>query len=342
MKHIGMDVHRASTDVVVLNGRGQEILHRKVETLGPALVELLQSIAGEKRAALEESQLADVVTRALRPHVGEIIRSQPQHNRLISQSENKDDYPDAYRLAQLLYLNQLKAVHHPDWIYQCLREAVRAYWHSSWELTRAKNQLKAFFLYHGIPYEKEAIYAARHREKFREAVEQSGASRELAECLWWKMDQVREMKARVLRLLRQASQSVRPQVRRLQTIPGMGFIGASTLVAYLEDGWRFHNKRQSWQYASLGVRRHQSAGQGTEGASRSGNRYLKNVLLTAAITISVYPRETALGRLWKRGLDEGKDPRRVRRTVGRKILAIAQHLLRSQQEYQDELMTTGK
>lgn len=342
MKHIGMDVHRASTDVVVLNERGREILHRKVETLGPALVELIKSIPGEKRVTLEESQLADVVTRALRPYVVEIIRSQPQHNHLISRSETKDDYPDAYRLAQLLYLHQLKAVHHPDMLYQQLREAVRAYWHSSWELTRAKNQLKAFFLYHGIAYEKEAIYAARHREKFQQAVEQSGANRELAECLWWQMDQAREMKARMVRLLRQASQPVRPAARRLQSIPGIGLIGAATLVAYLEDGWRFHNKRQSWQYANLGVRRHKSDGKGSEGASRQGNRYLKNVLLTAAISVHVSRRETALRRLWTRDVEAGKDPRRVRRTVGRKILAVAQHLLRSQQEYQDELMTLGK
>ena len=42
MKHIGMDVHRATTDMVVLNGRGQESLRRRVETREEALVEALQ------------------------------------------------------------------------------------------------------------------------------------------------------------------------------------------------------------------------------------------------------------------------------------------------------------
>ncbi|MBZ5538813.1 MAG: transposase [Acidobacteriia bacterium] len=147
------------------------------------------------------------------------------------------------------------------------------------------------------------------------------------------------MKARFLKLLREGSQPVRGSVRRLLTIPGIGFISACTLIAYLEEGGRFHNKRQAWQYASLGVSRHFSAGKGTENASRSGNRYLKNVLLTAAISISLHPQESALGRLWQRGIEQGKDPRRVRRSVGRKILVVAQHLLRSQQEYQEELMT---
>lgn len=147
------------------------------------------------------------------------------------------------------------------------------------------------------------------------------------------------MKARFLKLLRQVNKPLRSSVRQLLTIPGIGFISACTLLAYLEDGQRFHNKRQAWQYAGLGVSRHLSAGKGTENASRSGNRPLKNVLLTAAITVSLQPQHSGLGRLWQRGLQQGKNPRRVRRTVGRKILVVAQHLLRSKKEYQDELMT---
>jgi transposase len=339
MKYIGLDVHRATTDIVVLNGRGQESLRRRVETREGLLVEVMKSIAGEKRVVLEESQMADWVTRVLRPHVREVIRSQPQHNRLISRAENQDDYWDALHLAQLLYMNQLKAVHHPDEMYLQIRETARAYWRSSGELTRSKNHVKVFLLFHGIAYEKEQPYTLRHRETFREAIRQQQANLELAECLWLKLDQARAMKARFLKLLRQVSRPVRSSVRRLMTIPGIGFISACTLLAYLEQGGRFGNKRQAWQYAGLGVSRHTSAGKGTENASRSGNRYLKNVLLTAAISLSLHPKDSALGRLWQRGIEQGKDPRRVRRSVGRKILVVAQHLLRSQKEYQDELMT---
>lgn len=340
MKHIGLDLGRATTDAVVLNGQGEQSLRRRVKTREAALVELMQSIPGPKRVVLEECQMADWVTRALRPHVDEIIRCQPQHNRLISQAENQDDYLDALHLAELLYLNKLKAAHHPEALYRELREAVRAYWRSSGEVTRSKNHVKVFLLFHGIPYDKEQVYTLRHRESFRQAIEQKGANVKLADCLWLKLDQARAMKARFLKLLREVSQPVRDSVRRLMTIPGIGFISACTLVAYLEEGRRFQNKRQAWQYASLGVSRHFSAGKGTENASRSGNRYLKNVLLTAAITISLRPQHSGLGRYWQQSIQQGKDPRRVRRSVGRKILAIAQHLLRSQKEYQDELMTT--
>jgi transposase len=135
---------------------------------------------------------------------------------------------------------------------------------------------------------------------------------------------------------------VQGEVSRLKTIPGIGRIGAYTLVAYLERGWRFCNKRKLWQYAGLGLREHKSRGKGTEGAAKSGNRYVKNVALTAAAAISTGAADSALWQIWKRGLEQGIDPRRVRRTLGRKILVIAQRLLRSQQEYDDERVMVSK
>ena len=48
-----------------------------------------------------------------------------------------------------------------------------------------------------------------------------------------------------------------------------------------EDGQRLPNKRKLWQTCGIGIRRHESAGKGTEGASRQGNRRLKTILMIA-------------------------------------------------------------
>jgi len=120
-------------------------------------------IPGPKRAVLEESQMADFVARIIEPLVQEVIRCQPQHNRLISESEQKYDAQDSHSLAELLYLNKLKSVHHPDWVYRRLREAVRHYWMCSREMTRNKNRLKTFFLFNGIHCTGEWVYSPRHR-----------------------------------------------------------------------------------------------------------------------------------------------------------------------------------
>jgi transposase len=331
-----MDVHSTTTDVSVVNNRGKEVLYRQVNSTKEELVGLIKSIRGSKRATVEECQMADWVARALTPHVDEFIRCQPRHNRLVSHSESQNDKLDARRLAKLLWLNELKPVHHPDELFLSLREGVLSYWRSSWDLTRNKNRLKAFYLFHGIHCTGKRVYSAAGRNSLYQELEKRSANLELARCLYVQLDQARDLKAMQIRMLGQMFKPVQGEVRRLMTIPGIGRIGAYTLVGYLERGWRFSNKRQLWQYAGLGKRESKSRGQGTEGASKSGNRRIKNVALTAAAAISKSAADNALWRIWKRGLDKGEDPRCLRRTVGRKVLVVAQCLLRSRQEYDDE------
>lgn len=336
MKHIGMDVHSTTTDICVVNSRGKEVLYRQVKSTKEELVGLIESIRGGKRATVEESQMADWVARALMPHVDEFIRCQPRHNRLVSQSESQNDKLDARRLAKLLWLNELKSVHHPDELFLALRQGVRSYWRSSWDLTRSKNRLKDFYLFHGIYCTGKKVYSQRGRgARYRQLAEES-ANLDLARCLYLRLDQARDLKAKHIRMLGQLFKPVRREVRILKTIPGVGRIGAYTLVAYLERGWRFSNKRQLWKYGGLAKRESTSRGKGTEGASKSGNRRVKNVAMTAVAAIARGAKDNALWRIWKRGMDQGIDPRCLRRTVARKILVIAQCLLRSGQEYDDE------
>jgi transposase len=344
MKHIGLDVHSTTTNIVVLNDAGRRLLSRKVATTAKELREVISSIPGDKRLAVEESQMADWVVRELAPLVQEIIRCQPQYNRLISRSEDKYDEGDAESLAVLLRLNELKPVHHPVWEFRLFREAVRSYWLRSRDLARAKNRLKAFFLFNGIHEPSKRIYAQRYREGFRDQLRQRRGNLELAESLWEDVAYCRQKKAQHVRLMRPAGKPWAAEIARLQSIPGVGVIGAHTLVAYLERGYRFRNKRQVWSYAGLGLRRKESAERGFRKASRCGNRYVKNVIFLGVANIAAGQRRHALWEMWQQGMVSGVDARRMRRNVGRKMLAIAQQLLRSGERYTDDRVkrsTTG-
>jgi transposase len=338
MKHIGMDVHSTTTDVCVRNGRGKIVLRRRMDTTKGELERFIVAIAGPKRVVVEESQMADWVVRVLQPHVNEMIRCQPQHNRLISQSEDKCDETDSETLSELLYLNRLKRVHHPAEAYRNLREAVRAYWIASRELTRAKNRLKAFFLFNGLHESGRAVYGSRKRDPHLKRLQEEQASMQLARLLYERIDQCRQLKAKHIRLLREAAEPMADLVRAAKTIPAIGPIGAHTIVAYLEDGRRIRNKRKLWKYAGLSLRRHESRGTGTEGASYTGNRLLKNVVMSAAITVVSRSEKNALTELWERDIRQKVDPKRARRNLARKIVVIAQCLLRSKAEYQDALV----
>lgn len=342
MKHIGMDVHSTTTHITVLNDRGRKILQRQISTREIDLLDFLRDIPGPKRAALEESQMADFVTRWIEPHMTEVIRCQPQHNRLISQSENKCDQQDSHSLAELLFLNKLKSVHHPSWDYRQLREGVRAYWIASWDLARTKVRMKAFYLYNGIHCVGDKVYSKRHRARYQGQFKGQPVNQHLLELHYQDIDHCRDKKAAHIRILRKLSEPFQEDIRFLKTIPGIGFVGAYTLLSYLENGWRIPNKRRLWQYCGIGIRKKESAGIGHQRASRKGNRYLKNVLLTAASSIAARRNaDNALTRLWQGGLAAGIPSARLRRNLARKIAVVIHYILRFKETYNDDrVMTT--
>jgi transposase len=336
MKHIGMDVHSSTTDVCVRNGRGTIILRKQIPTSRLELRKLVAGITGPKRVMVEESQFADWVTRALVDHAEEVIRCQPRFDRLIGASEDKRDKTDAESLSDLLYLNRFKPVHHPSLTYRRMRQAVRGHWMASRELTRAKNRIKHCFLGEGLREVGEGIYSVRKRAGNLKRLQEQGGCVELAELLYERMDQSRQLKAKHVHLLRKAAQPVKDLVRRVMTMPAIGRISAYTMVSLLEDGRRLPNKRKLWKYGGMSIWRHESQGTGTQGASPSGNRLLKHVAMSAAITIVARGEDNALLRRWERDIRQNVDPKRARRNLARKIVVIAQCLLRSGQEYCDE------
>jgi len=337
MKHIGMDVHSTTTDACVRNGQGIIVLQRRIRTTQSELIDFVESIRGDKRVVLEEDQMADWVTRLLQPHVSEIIRCQPQYNKLISGSEDKCDKMDAKALSELLYLNRVKPVHHPEMKYRVLREAVRAYWMASRDLTRAKNRLKGWYLFNGLHESGgRSIYSLRNRSKRLKAMEQQGWNIELAELLYERMDACRQLKAKHIGMLRKVARPVQDLIELVRTIPAMGPIRAYSLVSLLENGWRIPNKRKLWRYAGLSLRRYESRDIGLKGASKTGNRILKHVVMSAASTIVARGERNGLLALWERDIRKNVDPKRARRNLARKIVVIAQHLLRFKQEYMDE------
>jgi hypothetical protein len=83
-KYIGMDVHQATTVVVVLNGEGKVVLETIVATEGAPIVRLLQGLSGTLRVTFEETTQAAWLYEMVRAYVAEVIVCDPRRNRLLS------------------------------------------------------------------------------------------------------------------------------------------------------------------------------------------------------------------------------------------------------------------
>ncbi|MDA2932949.1 IS110 family transposase [Acidobacteria bacterium AH-259-D05] len=334
MNCIGLDLHCHTIEMSVVR-EGKEIFKLKVLTEEHRLREAISSLKGPKRVVVEEGLLADWCKRVLEPLVNEFVICDPRRNRLVSEAEDKDDPVDAYRLALLLWMGQLKAVYHGDVVLQKLKEAVMSYWQTSWDLTRAKNRLKNQWTRRGIRTGRE-LYRESGYAQWREKLEAAWGPTELADSSFAQVSFLRHQKARRLKWLRQQARGYGKKMGWLQTIPGVGFIVAVTLVAFLGDPGRFPNKRKLWKYCGLGLRYRKSAGkyQGRRRRSREYNRMLKGVLgIAAQAARRSQDNELALYGAYRQA--QGKSPSIVRRDLSRKIAVIAWSLLKKDQAYQE-------
>jgi transposase len=239
-------------------------------------------------------------------------------------------------------MDKLKEVHHAPWEYRQLREGVRAYWTASRDLAQTKCRLKAFYLFNGIHCAGDKVYSLRYRSIFAEQAEKRSANIQILAQLYLQLDFCRLKKAEHIKILKGLVKPFHQEAKNLKTYPGIGFIGSCTLIAYLENGWRLKNKRKLWKYCGVGVRRHESAGKGYRKASRKGNRYVKDVVMTAAATIANRRMaDNALTRMWREKTAAGVAGDRLKRNIARKVAVIAQRSLRFKEGYKDERMITG-
>ena len=116
-----------------------------------------------------------------------------------------------------------------------------------------------------------------------------------------------------------------PQVALLRTIPGIGLLNATALVACVGNVRRFPTGRHFASYLGLTPREHSSGGRRRLGGiSKQGDQYLRTLLIHAArgtLSHSFHPDRATPFRRWARSVAE-------RRGANIAIAAIANRLAR--------------
>ena len=125
-KYIGMDVHRESISIAVLNSGGKIVLECVVETKASIILQFIDGLRGELHVTLEEGTWATWLYDLLKPHVTKLVVCDPRKNASMKQG-NKSDKIDARRLAELLRLDHLNPVYHGEHGLRTLKELVRSY-----------------------------------------------------------------------------------------------------------------------------------------------------------------------------------------------------------------------
>ena len=157
-KYVGMDVHKESISIAVMNSAGKFVMECVIETKGSMLLQFIDGLRGDVHLTFEEGTWAAWLYDLLKPHVSEVVVCNPRKNALLKDG-SKSDRIDARKLAELLRGNHLKPVYHGEQGLRTLKELARSYLNISKDVTRVMNRLKALYRSWGIACAGTKVYA---------------------------------------------------------------------------------------------------------------------------------------------------------------------------------------
>src|SRR6185295_10758050 len=248
--YVGMDVHRATIAIVVLNGAGKVVEQLVVETSATRVRRYLKQLQGRVYVTFEEGTQAQWLYDVVQPLVTEVIVCDPRHNKLLK-AGNKSDRIDAQKLAELLRNGSLKAVDHRDHGVRALKELVRNYDCLVSDTTRVMNRLKAMFRRQAIACGGHEIYRQDRRERWLAKLTERGAQ-ERVRSLYQQLAALQALRHEAkLAMVREARRSA--AYRWLMSVPRLGAVSVAQLLAVVGSPHRFRTKRQFWSYVGLAV-----------------------------------------------------------------------------------------
>jgi transposase len=276
---LGLDAHAQNCVLAQLDDDGNQRQFWRVPTPGDKLVAQVRAIAAsDKRLALEESNLARWLWQLLRPHVSQLVVCDARHNKLISTHHNKKDPRDAFGLARLFRLNELKPVWQlPSDERALFKSAAQSYEEAVLRQTQLKQQIKSTFQHWGLFPTGTRLYATEGRGAWLKKLPHADLRAQL-ELLYHSMEHAVQTQRDTRQLMVRLGKPF-PEVKLLSTAPGLGVVGAHLFAAYIAEPKRFADPSQLIRYCRLGIRDRSSDDKplGYEQLDRQGHGVLKAI-----------------------------------------------------------------
>ena len=330
-KYIGLDVHKETISIAVLNSSGKLVMESILETKASTILEFIRGLHGSLHVTFEEGTWAAWLYDLLKPHVTKVVVCNPRRNALLKEG-SKSDRIDARKLAELLRSNLLRAVYHGEQGVRTLKELSRSYLTISKDLARVMTRLKAVYRSWAIPCAGKQVYALRHRSEWLGKIQEAGVRRR-AEFYYQQFDALRSLRQQVRRDLL-AESGKHSASKLLCQIPSIGPIRAALLIALIQTPHRFRTKRQLWSYSGFGIQTHSSAEHryvegelrrskkpiSIRGLNRNHHHDLKNLFKSAATLAAA--KAGPFQEFYQALVAKGIKPEMARLTLARKIAAI--------------------
>ncbi len=144
IKYIGLDVHRDTISVAVLNAEGKLVMQLVIATQASAILEFFHGLRGTLHVTFEEGTHSGWLYDLLVRRVAYLVVCNPRKNALLK-AGSKSDAIDARKLAELLRLGYLKPVYHGQNSTAAVKHLGRSYAALTEDTTRTMGRLKALY-----------------------------------------------------------------------------------------------------------------------------------------------------------------------------------------------------
>jgi len=339
--YIGLDVHCQFTEFAVVTSSGRLTKRGQCPTTIPALVAAIESVKRPRYVAFEEGPMAEWLYRNLLASADGVTACEPRRNRWIAQEGEKDDPLDAAKVAQLHRGGYLKAVHHPESEERSiLKGHVGVYHDRVRQRVRTANRIIAQFRSHGVVIQEADFATPGQRQGLLRRLPADPLLQKDLDVLWESYDLTAFHAGELERSLRQLVRNYEI-LRRFQAVPGIGPVWATTFYVYVDTPWRFRSKEALWKYLGIGLeRRHSGNGPVQVRVSKSANRRLKWMILSAAES-AIRSLDSPFAAHYARGRNAGLPHHSARRNVARSLAATLWGMWKSGDKYHPEWVGRG-
>lgn len=283
MLYVGLDVHQKRTSMCILNEDGKTVKQELIKGAWPAVVDRLRGIGHPFSVCYEASCGYGHLYDRVAPLSGHVAVAHPGQLRLIFKSKKKHDRVDAERIAKLLYLGEVPAVHVPTVDVRGWRKLIEFRQRLLAKRVASKNQIRAVLRGNALRPPRGGLWTKKGLAWLGLLAGQLPPAEKLT--IEMELEALAELGGRVKRVEAELAKiaSKQPGVALLMTIPGVGIRTAEAFCAYVDDIRRFARSRQVGTYFGLVPCQDSSAGRDRFGhITREGPPTVRKLLCESA------------------------------------------------------------
>ncbi len=325
--YIAVDYSQRNMAIAKMTNSSSKIITKDVPSNIKDLQLYLSQTKGRNILTIEETTTSQWLYTELKGFVETIIVCDPYRNRLLSDGP-KSDTIDASNLVVLLKADLLKPVFHSGEEFFNLRKTVSGYEDVVKAGVRAQNQRAG--LLRGVGKNKRTKDLEDPHEKF------------ILEGIDKAIDLYLQEKQRYQEEFHRISKK-HQQVRNLESLPGVGVIGAVKIAARVVDARRFKDRGHFLSYCGLIKLEKMSGGRSYGKRDPRYCRSLKSVFKTAALTAISSTASNPFAEYYQYLIEEkGYAPYNARNKVARRIAVVAYGMLKSKKKFNKENLVRAK